>query len=208
MNIIILMAGPSKDFEEKGHSYPKYLLEIDGEPIIQKVIESVKPLGAKLSFVIRKEDNDSAYVASTLKILSPECSIYQVSNLTKGAACSALFAIDAIKNDEELLIVNGDQLIKNGIVDGVDSFRTRGLDGGVICFNSVHPRWSYVAVDEKGLVCETSEKRPISSMATAGCYYFKHGEDFVNAAFNTIRKDVNYKGNYYVCSTYNNTALN
>lgn len=36
MNIIILMAGPSKDFEEKGHSYPKYLLEIDGEPIIQK----------------------------------------------------------------------------------------------------------------------------------------------------------------------------
>ena len=75
MNIIILMAGPSKDFEEKGHSYPKYLLEIDGEPIIQKVIESVKPLGAKLSFVIRKEDNDSAYVASTLKILSPDCSI-------------------------------------------------------------------------------------------------------------------------------------
>lgn len=99
-------------------------------------------------------------------------------------------------------------MIKNGIVDGVDSFRNRGLEGGVICFNSVHPRWSYVAVDEKGLVCETSEKRPISSMATAGCYYFKHGEDFVNAAFNTIRKDVNYKGNYYVCSTYNELILN
>lgn len=45
-------------------------------------------------------------------------------------------------------------------------------------------------------------------MATAGCYYFKHGEDFVNAAFNTIRKDVNYKSNYYVCSTYNELILN
>ena len=44
-------------------------------------------------------------------------------------------------------------------------------------------------------------------MATAGCYYFKHGKDFVEAAFNTIRKDVNYNGSYYICSTYNELIL-
>lgn len=207
MNVIVLMAGPSNDFEEKGYSYPKYLLEINGEPIIQRVIESLRPLDANLSFVIRKEDNDSAYIASTLNILSPECIIYQIGNVTKGATCTSLFAIDSIDNDDELLIINGDQYIKQGIPESISKFRNENLDGGVVCFHSVHPRWSYVSVDEDGYVCETSEKRPISDMATAGCYYFKHGKAFVEAAFNIICKDASYKGNYYVCSTYDELVL-
>jgi len=207
MNVIILMAGPSTDFESRGHAYPKYLLELKGVPIIQRVVETLKPLNAKLSFVIRKEDDDKSFIASTLKILAPESTIYKVSNTTQGAACSALFAIDSINNDDELVVINGDQLIKNGIVEAVADFRKKGYDGGTICFNSVHPRWSFVALDENGLVNETSEKRPISNKATAGFYYFRHGKDFVEAAFDNIRKDVNYNGNYYVCSAFNELIL-
>lgn len=207
MNVVILMAGPSKDFEDKGHLYPKYLLEESGMPIIQRVIESLSPFNANLSFVIRKEDNDSSYMASTLRLLAPNSNIYQVTNITKGAACTSLFAIDSINNEEQLLIINGDQYIRHGIVEAIEKFRIENFDGGVICFNSVHPRWSYVAIDENGYVCETSEKRPISDMATAGCYYFKQGKIFVEAAFNIIRKDANYNGNYYVCSTYNELIL-
>lgn len=207
MNIVILMAGPSKGFEEKGHIYPKYLLEMNGEPIVQRVVESLKPLKANPSFIIRKEDDDKAYIGSTLNILSPGCSIYRVSNITKGAVCSALFSIDSINNDDELLIINGDQLIRNGIVEAIAEFRRKKEEGGIIVFRSVHPRWSFVSVDEEGHVNETSEKRPISDMATAGCYYFRHGKDFVEAAFNTIRKDVNYNGSYYICSTYNELIL-
>ena len=207
MNIIVLMAGPSKDFETKGYIYPKYLLEINGEPIIQRVIDVLKPLNANLSFVIRKEDDDKAYIGSTLQILSPNCIIYKVGEETKGAVCSALFAIDSINNDDELIILNGDQLIKKGLPEAVMQFRSKKLDGGIVVFRSVLPRWSYVALDENGQVNETSEKRPISDIATAGCYYFRHGMDFVNAAFNTIRKDVNYDGKYYICSTYNELIL-
>lgn len=208
MNIIVLMAGPSKNFEDQGYVYPKYLLEINGEPIIQRVVEGLMPLNANISFVIRKEDDDKAYIASTLQILSPDCTIYKVGEETQGAVCSALFAIDSINNDDELVILNGDQLVKNGLSEAIDKFRNNRYTGGVVVFRSVHPRWSYVALDENGLVNETSEKRPISNMATAGCYYFRHGKDFVNAAFNTIRKDVNYSGKYYICSTYNELILN
>ena len=207
MNIIVLMAGPSKNFEDQGYVYPKYLLEMNGEPIIQRVVDGLKPLNANVSFVVRKEDDDKAYIASTLQILSPGCSIYKVGEETQGAVCSALFAIDSINNDDELIILNGDQLVKNGLSEAVEEFRKKEYTGGVIVFRSVHPRWSYVALDENGLVNETSEKRPISNMATAGCYYFRHGKDFVNAAFNTIRKDVNYGGKYYICSTYNELIL-
>lgn len=207
MNIIVLMAGPSTDFEKKGYVYPKYLLELKSKPIIQQVVESLGILEANISFVIRKEDDDKAFLASTLGILCPTASIYRVSSTTKGATCSALFAIDSINNADELLVINGDQFISSNIKDAIDDFRGRKLDGGIICFRSVHPRWSFVSLDEDGFVNETSEKRPISNLATCGCYYFKHGSDFVTAAFDNIRKDVNYDGKYYVCSTYNELIL-
>lgn len=207
MNIIVLMAGPSTDFEKRGHVYPKYLLELKGKPIIQQVVESLSNLNANISFVIRKEDDDKAFLASTLRILCPTASIYKVSSTTKGATCSALFAIDKINNDDELVVINGDQLLTSDIKGAVEDFRARQLDGGIICFRSVHPRWSFVSLDDDGYVNETSEKRPISDLATCGCYYFKHGSDFVTAAFDNIRKDVNFDSKYYVCSTYNELIL-
>lgn len=207
MNIVVLLAGSSDDFIEKGHSYPKYLLEIQNEPIIQRVIKSLETLGAKINFIIRKEDNDKFYFGDTLKILSPKANVIEVENTTKGAACTALFAIEEINNDKELLVINGDQLIKADINLAVEDFRKRKLDGGIITFNSVHPRWSYVLLNDDGTVAQTSEKRPISNNATAGCYYYKKGSDFVKACMSVIEKDVQVNGLYYISSTYNEMIL-
>ena len=126
---------------------------------------------------------------------------------TKGAVCSALFAIDAINNDEELLLINGSQLIKTDIKPAIESFRVRKLDGGIVTINAVHPKYSSVLLDENNLVVQTSEKRPISNMASTGCCYFKKGSDFVGAAFSTIEKDVNTQGLYYISSTFNEMIL-
>ena len=207
MNVVVLMAGTSQSFAEKGYMYPKYLLDYKGKPIVQHVVDSLKPLNANLSFVILKEDDDKAFIASTLQILAPNAKIYKVNKQTKGAVCSALFAIDSINNDDELVIINGDQLLTSELVESIQEFREKQYEGGIIVFRSVLPRWSFVALDEQGLVCETSEKRPISDLATAGCYYFRHGKDFVEAAYNIIRKDENFSGNYYICSTYNELIL-
>ena len=38
-------------------------------------------------------------------------------------------------------------------------------------------------------------------------YYYKKGSDFVRSALSVIRKDVNYQGNYYTSSTYNELIL-
>lgn len=207
MNIVILMAGSSQDFIDKGHFYPKYLLEIQNEPIIQRVINSLSEIGGSLSFIIRKEDNEKFFLGNAIKILAPESSVIVVESLTKGAVCTMLFAIDQINNEKELLILNGDQLIRRDIDKALDNFRKRDLDGGIVVFRSVHPRWSYVLLDESGLVMQTSEKRPISNIAAAGCYYYKKGSDFVRSALSVIRKDVNYQENYYTSSTYNELIL-
>lgn len=207
MNIVILMAGAGKDFEDQGHSYPKYLLEIQNKPIIQRVVESLRSLGDNIICIIRKEDQEKFFLGDMMKILCPDVKIIMVENITKGAVCTALFAIEDINNDEELLVINGDQLIKSNIYTAIADFRNRNLDGGILTFKSVHPRWSFVDLDQNNLVVETSEKRPISNNATAGCYYYKAGRDFVKACFAVVEKDANINGLYYISSTYNELIL-
>ncbi len=208
MNIIILMAGSTKDFEEKGYSYPKYLIEVQNKPMIQRTIESLKNVGENITCIIRKEDQEKYFLGDTIKILCPSCNIIEVSGETKGAVCTALFAIDKINSDDELLILNGSQLIKTDIKPAIDSFRERNLDGGIVTINAVHPKYSSVLLDENELVIQTSEKRPISDIASTGCCYYKRGSDFVSSAFAVIEKDVNTQGLYYISSTFNEMILN
>lgn len=208
MNIIILMAGSTKDFEEKGYSYPKYLIEVQNKPMIQRTIESLKNVGENITCIIRKEDQEKYFLGDTIKILCPSCNIIEVSGETKGAVCTALFAIDKINNNEELLILNGSQLIKTDIKPAIDSFIERNLDGGIVTISAVHPKYSSVLLDDNELVIQTSEKRPISNIASTGCCYYKQGSDFVNSAFAVIEKDVNTQGLYYISSTFNEMILN
>ncbi|WAV90759.1 glycosyltransferase family 2 protein [Oxalobacter aliiformigenes] len=207
MNILVLMAGPYKDSYEQNLSFPKYLVEIQHKPLIQRIIESLTKLSSNIICLIRGEDQEQSYLGDTLKILCPSCKVIEISGETKGAVCTALFAISEIDNSEELLVLNGDQLIKTDIMPAIKQFRERDLDAGIIVFKAVHPRYSFILLDNEGYVIQTSEKRPISSIASTGCCYFKCGTDFVKSAFAVIEKDASIQGKYYVSSIFNEMVL-
>lgn len=209
MNILFLLAGDSKAFEEQGYLYPKYLLEIDGKPLVQHVIEHVAVTRPNRHiFVVRKEEVERFHFESVLQLLSPQAEVIVAEGATHGAACTALLAVELIDNEEPLLIVNGDQIVELPLDEALDSFEKEGLDGGIIVFDSVHPRWSYVRLNDDDRVIEAAEKRPISRNATAGLYFFAKGRDFVTAAKEMIRKDANVGDAFYVCPAYNELLLN
>ena len=79
-------------------------------------------------------------------------------------------------------------------------------DGGIVTFESTHPKWSFVKTDEKGFATEVAEKNPISNQATVGFYYWKRGSDFVKYAEEMIEKDIRVNGEFYVCPVFN-TAI-
>jgi len=210
MNVLLLMAGPSDKYREAGHAYPKNLVEIEGRPIIQRVLENVAPLLGKkdrLILVLNREEILRFHTDAVARLLAPAAQICEAPGKTAGAACSALLAIDQIDNDEPLLIANGDQIVLTDFPAAVADFERRKLDGGLIVFEDVHPRWSFVKCNAEGLVVEAAEKRPISRLATAGFYYFKRGRDFVRAAERMILKDSHVDGAFYVCPAYNELLL-
>lgn len=210
MNILLLMAGGSRKYEEAGYLYPKNLFEIGGTPLVECVIGELSALqsaGNRFIFVIDQEEDQRYHTGSVIRLLLPEAEVLKVSMPTAGAACTSLLAIDYVDNEDPLLIVNGDIAGDLEIIHAIHSFQYRQLDGGIVVFEGVHPRWSYVKCDELGLVVETAEKRPISKLATVGVYYFARGSDFVCAAQAMIKKDAHVDNLFYVCPAFNEMIL-
>jgi NDP-sugar pyrophosphorylase family protein len=210
MRLIVLMAGDSGMFEVAGANYPKNLVEIDGEPLVQRVIEGLQPtidLAARAIFLIRRDEQRRHHTGDVIRLLVDDAEVIGVPTLSSGAACTALHAIGQIDREESLLVCNGDQIVEAAIPGVVDEFEANGLDAGTITFDAVHPRWSYVRTGEHDLVVEAAEKRPISRLATAGVYWFRRGGDFVDGVMSMIRKDASVDGAFYVCPVFNELVL-
>ncbi len=210
MNVLVLMAGDSRRFADSGYQYPKNLVEIAGLPMAEHVIgqfDDLTAAGARLVCVVRKEETDKFHTADVIRLLVPEATVVSVPDLDSGAACTALLAIEQIDLERPLLVFNGDQILAVDLAGVVHGFEERGLDGGVVTFPAVHPRWSYVKTGPDGLVIEAAEKRPISRLATAGTYYFARGGDFMQAVMTMILKDAHVDGRYFVCPAYNQLIL-
>ncbi len=208
INIVIPMAGIKPFNEDAKNQYPLPLIEIQGKPLIQYVMDNLNTLNEEKQFIfiLSESDCNKYHIDNTLRQLSNNCLFIPLKNKTKGAVCSVLMAIDIIDPHSELLIVNSDQVIEIDYNKVLAYFRNMKTDGGVISFNSVHPRWSFIRT-EKELVTETTEKNPISNQAIAGFYYFKKGVDFTNASFQAIYHDANLEGNYYTSSVFNEMIL-
>lgn len=206
MNILILAAGQDPGTQEDG--YPLCLTEFDSVPLIQRVATACQALGPeRLIVAFREEDVRRYHLDNILNLLSSHAKVLKIGAVTEGAACTALLAAADIDVDEELLIVNGNELLHADFKEIVSNFRHRQLDAGVVVFPSIHPRYSYVRLDENHLVVEASEKNPISNHATVGFYWYAKGSSFVRAAKNTVRKDARINGKFYICPTFNELVL-
>ena len=209
LNILIPMGGDNV-FAGEEFQFPKPLIEIDGRPLIELVVDCFSSISGdkRYIFTVNAADCQKHHLDDVLRLISGESSVViQLEKGTKGAACSALMAVDYIDSDDELLISNSDHVIEHALENIINEFKSRGCDAGVACFDSVHPKWSFVRLDDEGNVVEAAEKRPLSRNAIAGLYYFRKGRDFVQSAMRMIEKDANVNGSFYVAPAMNEMIL-
>nr|WP_157799286.1 glycosyltransferase family 2 protein [Polynucleobacter brandtiae] len=186
------------------------LIEIQDKPMVQLAIENLQQIEQekRFIFIIKKNDALQFHLADTLRLLAgSNCEVIILDRETQGAACSALMAIDIINNDESLLIANFDQIFDCDLNITLATINHKNADAGCLVFDSTHPRWSFVLLDESSSVMETAEKRPLSRNAIAGFYYFKHGACFVAAAQEMIRKSCSASDSFFIAPTFNELIL-
>ncbi len=202
LNVLIPMAGAGKRFSEVGYTFPKPLIQVHDKPMIQVVVENLG-LDANYHFVVQKEHREKYNLDTMLGIIAPGCKVIEVDGITEGAACTALLAKEYINNDMPLFFANSDQYCSWNSMEFMYNMQETEADGGIVTFHATHPKWSFAKSDANGIVTEVAEKNPISTDATVGFYYWKHGSDFVKYAEQMIEKDIRVNNEFYVCPVYN-----
>jgi len=201
-NLVIPSAGQGRRFSEVGYQYPKPLIQVDGQPMIQVVMENLTGVGRPIVIMQRKHI-DHYCAEYHLKRVNPETVLVTTDGLTEGSTCTILLARELINNQNELIMANSDQYVDFDVKEFVAAMRARRADAGMITFKASHPKWSYAKIGPMGEVEHVAEKQVISDQATVGIYYYRRGSDFVRYAERMIAKNIRVNGEFYVSQAFN-----
>ena len=202
LNVLIPMAGAGSRFEKAGYTFPKPLIDVNGKPMIQVVVDNLN-LDANFIYIIQKSHRQKYNLDTLLNLITPNCSIIEVDGITEGAACTALMAKELINNDKPLFFANSDQYVEWNSSEFLYKMQETNFDGGIVTFKSTHPKWSFVKLNENNFASMVAEKNPISDLATVGYYFWKNGSDFVKYAEQMIDNNIRVNNEFYVCPVFN-----
>ncbi len=204
-NILIPMAGRGSRFEEQGYTDKKPFIDVNGKPMIHRVIENLgMEFDKEYMFIMicLQEDFDKYDFTEFEKVIGHNSyDVVILDDITEGAAQTILQAKDLINDDTPLMTMNSDQLVDWDIERLFEMCEQ--FDGVIPCFYGEGNAWSYARTLDNGYVQEVAEKKQISKYATAGYYYWKKGSDFVKYAEQMIEDNSRTNGEFYVAPVYN-----
>jgi len=206
IDLLVLLSGARK--VEGGLSAA--LSDVGGRTQLEAVLSQYSDLvyrGATPVVTLQASDCKFFHLDDIVKSIWADSSIVRIQGETAGAACSALLAIDSLTLKNPLLVVNGDHLLEADLAKFVSELQNQSAAAGVMVFDSINPRFSYVRVGQNGFVEEVAEKKLISRNATAGVYYFSSGELFVKSIYALIKKQMHVGGRYYIAPSLNEVIL-
>ena len=210
INIVIPMAWAWSRFVKAGFELPKPLIDVKGKTMVEWAVSSFDFL--KESFEIRyifvalNEHLEKYDLEQFLKEKYPNCEVIGLDSITRWQAETVYKAKKFIDNYNKLIIYNADTYSTYDIQD----FRisAKNIDGIIPCFESNDDRYSFARTDEYGYVSEVAEKKAISTHATNGLYYFRRGNDFIDAVEKMILNNDLHNGEFYVWPLYNTLIQN
>lgn len=204
IQVVIPMAGEGSRFRDAGFTTPKPLIDVRGLPMVAAVIRDLN-IDAQFIFIVKQEHEQQYNLSTMLKLMVPGCEICHVSGKQEGAATTILQIRPLIDNQNHLLIVNSDQMWSWQANTFYHYVTQSKLDGSIVVFEdpTKDPKWSFARLDENQLVVEVAEKQPISTLASAGIYYWSHGSDFVHYAEQMVAANDRINGEFYVAPVYN-----
>lgn len=192
IQIVIPAAGRGSRFIGSEFINPKPMISWNGKNMIQHVVENF--LSDDIHFiVIKRKEHDFNL---------PYVDVVEIDYTTDGPATTCLLSKDMIDMEDELIITNCDQIIKDWNKDNFISF-ARKYDGVLGCFISNSPKNSYIQVDDNNLVTKVREKEVISNIATNGLHYWKKAKYFFESYDEMKSKNDSTNGEFYVAPTYN-----
>lgn len=219
MKIIIPMSGSGNRFIKGGYTTPKPLIEVDGKPMIEHVV-NLFPGETKFVFGCKDEHLKTTNMREILQRIAPQGKIIsmpsskEVNGKTlKGPVFATSLMFDHIDDNEEVIVNYCDFSTYWDYADFLKHTRSRKADGAIPSYKGFHPHMlgstNYAFIrDDKQWLQEIKEKEPFTNnrmqeYASNGTYYFSKGA-YVKKYFQELMdRDINLKGEFYVSLIYN-----
>lgn len=203
LNVVIPAAGLGTRFNT---TIPKPLLDVNGSPMLARVINNFHHRDVTFFVCILKEHQQKFNIIDNVKTHCDTSSIKYViiDELTDGPARTSYFVKQHVNVDEPLIVTNCDQVIFDLDLDKLISFAKKNLADGVIgTFYSNSPKNSYVRLNDDGLVVQVREKDVISNYATNGLHFWSKGSCFFGSCDEMFSRNDRVNNEFYVGPSYN-----
>ncbi len=210
--VVIPMAGKSKRFG--GFLSPKPLIEIDGKPMIEHVVDYF-PRNTKFIFICLDEHLKSTPMKQVLERVAPDGIIISVpEKMLRGPAYTCLAAFEHVDDDEPLFINYCDLIQQWDEKEFLKKIDQKKPDGAIVTFKGFHPaslgdtHYCYLKVNKKGYVTDLKEKQSFTDNrmeepASTGTYYFASGKLFKKYVKKLVSDDRNaVNGEFYMSLPY------
>jgi len=198
------MAGSGARFSKAGYKIPKPLIPIKNKPMIELVVENLRPtIDHRFIFICQVQHLRSYPLRELLEKKAFGCEIIEVKEVTEGAACTVLLAKELIDNQDQLMIANCDQFIDIDINNYLAILNNTDADGLIMTMKAYDDKWSFIKLNSNNEITKVVEKTVVSDEATVGIYNFLRGSDFVAACEVMIAKNFRVNNEFYIAPVYN-----
>jgi len=197
---VVPAAGLGLRFRDLFPGLAKPLIPINGRPMLDLVVDNLEATAADILIVVgRTQTGLSNWKPSRFP---GEYIYHELESLTPGPASTVAAAVSQIPKDSDVIVLNSDQVVREGIGPFRDALSRVGYGGLVMTMTATGDRWSFVET-RAGVVKRLVEKEEISSEATVGVYGWTHRSILELSLSLGTSDDYAVKGELYVGPTFN-----
>jgi len=201
IEIVIPLAGEGKRFRDAGYDQPKPFVDVNGRPMVVRVIENLLPISDCFTLICKAGHVER--LESILSSMNIDARCIPVPGLTQGSVSTCLVARDAIAPEIPVIIANADQIVEYDSKVWWEHVKAEKTHSIWLFGPASHPKWSYAKVVD-GRITEVAEKNPISQLATVGIYFWRSWRHYTSAADMMMQDERNrVNGEWYNCPVYN-----
>jgi len=213
VQLIIPMSGMGKRFSSAGYAIPKPLIEVDGKPMIEHVVD-LFPGVENVTFIINDLHSSTTDMNKILRRIKPSCKIFEVPCGSKAGPVDVVSSIfDKIDDSDEVIVSYCDYGAVWDFNAFLENARQTSAAGSIACYRGFHPHMlgsdNYAFVREQdGVMLEIKEKEPftdkrMNEYASNGTYYFRSGSILKKYFSKLLESGRTVNGEYYVSLVYN-----
>ena len=138
MQVIIPMSGMSQRFTDAGYNIPKFLIDVDGKPIILNILD-LYPSNAKFIFIINDYHYENTNIVEVLNSTNVDKNIFKIKKHKLGPGHAIKEIFDSVSDEMQTTINYCDFSMGWNYKKFYKYVSDNSLDGCVITYKGFHP---------------------------------------------------------------------